>query len=88
MGLFKKFADFCRRSNDRASARAAEYQAEKQASERAEQDYKNSLEACANCAYYGYFPNTCIKLNFEFNMDDVRYNNIAYKYKCNDFVRR
>ncbi len=75
----KYFAESKRRDEQRQSVRAME------------QRRKDSIECCANCIYYGFHCgqlNHCIKHDFSFDMDDVKYNHIEYTRVCNDFFKK
>ena len=85
MGLFRKLADFARRSNDKWCSNMADYHNQKRYQEEAEQLSKSYTKCCANCIYYSDYYNECLKHKFKYSLDDLHYNEIHYKRVCNDF---
>ncbi len=87
MSFFKWLSDHARASNNRHFARTDQAERTRQNREAAEQAYKNSLNACANCGYFNAY-GRCVKHDFSYSIDDMKYKQIHYTRTCRDFFRR
>ena len=84
MSLFKMFANYCRRSNDRAA------QSSSGSSYSSSGGSSYDADSCANCAYFqvvGAKNYHCILHDFCYDSYEAKYNNIHHKRKCNRHVR-
>ncbi len=92
MAIFRWFADMARRSNEKDFDDRYRHQQHVAAQSRAEQQYKDSLDCCANCLWYDEYSGGklyyCSKHHFSYDMDDVKRRQIQYKKTCNDFFRK
>ena len=90
MSWLKKFDNYLRRSNERWFRSMEQSEQARYERDQAQEAYDNSLECCANCIYFGCAstPFGCVRHNFEFDLDDMKYRKIHYKKVCRDFCRR
>ena len=91
MGFWKWLGDYARNYNDNYERKEDASKRAKWAQEEAETRYKNSLNCCANCLWFERYDgqlNHCIKHDFCFDLDDVKYNEIEYKKTCMYFEKR
>ena len=92
MSLFKKIANYCRRSNDKYFREMDESNRREAIHRENEQRYKDSLEACANCIYFNEYScgnlYWCSKHDFRYALEDVERYEIQYKKVCQDFFRK
>lgn len=92
MSLFKKIANYCRRSNDKYFSEMDERDHREAVRWENEQRYKDSLEACANCVYFEEYScgnmYWCCHHDFCYSLEDVERNQIQYKRVCSDFCRK
>lgn len=85
MSLFKMFADYCRRSNDKDSQ--SSYGSSYSSSMN---DSSYDADSCANCAYFqviGAKDYHCTLHDFCYDPYEAKYNNVHHKRKCNRHVR-
>ena len=91
MGFLKWLGDYARRYNDSYERKEDASRRAQWAANDAEERYKNSLECCANCVYFNRYDgqlNHCVKLDFCYDLDDVKYQQIEYKKCCRHFSRK
>ena len=88
MSLWKDFANFCRRQNEK------ELQRENQrvAFSEFEQKVKDSKKSCANCVFFHEYScgklYWCAKLDFCYDLEDVKNNEVHHKNTCIHFSRK
>ena len=100
MGFFKWLDNHIRESNekwaenfDKRSEGFLDYENRRKENERArkkaEEEYLNSIECCANCYWFNHagYRYGCRRHDFEFNLSEIVNNNIHYKKTCMYFSR-
>ena len=87
MGLFKKFYNYILESDAKWDREYDQVQKQRWAQQDFEQRRKDATECCANCIWFNQYYQ-CIKHDFGYDLDDVKYREIHYKKVCNDFYRK
>ena len=92
MSLWKDFANFCRRENEKDWRDSEQRENLRVAQWEAEQKVKKSKNSCANCAFFHEYScgklYWCSKLDFCYDLEDVKNNEVHHKNTCIHFSRK
>ncbi len=93
MGIMKWLINAALKSDDKFMNEISKDNERRWAQNNATQNYKNSIDCCANCLWFDRYAsggrlNCCTKHNFCYSLEDVEYRQVEYKKVCNDFYRK